>query len=159
MNLECEEWIPIGTKLALITKKYFGVLTQSFKHLEIERNYSVLLFLDHEKIPVSQQCIADYFKVDKTQMVRIVDNLTGLGLITKTQNTKNRREYLVSLTEKATSIIPEMKSTIQSLNQKIFSGFSEQNKNEFCQMLIKLSMNLDLEPAVSMNMELNPFKQ
>ena len=52
-----------------------------------------------------------------------------------------------------------MKSTIQSLNQKIFSGFSEQNKNEFCQMLIKLSMNLDLEPAVSLNMELNPFKQ
>lgn len=83
MNSTCNEWLPLGTTLALITKKYFGVLSQSLKHLELDRNFSVLLLLDHENRAVSQQYIADYFLIDKVQMVRIMDHLSKEGMISK----------------------------------------------------------------------------
>lgn len=83
MNSSTHEWLPLGTTLALITKKYFGVLSQSLKHLDLDRNFSVLLLLDHENRAVSQQYIADYFLIDKVQMVRIVDHLSKAGMISK----------------------------------------------------------------------------
>jgi len=158
MEKKCEEWVPFGTTLALITKKYFGALGQSLKQLELDRNYSVLLLLDNENRSVSQQFIADYLLIDKTQMVRIMDYLTKEGMITKELNALNRREYLVSLTPKAKKVIPVIKSSIDQINERMFADVTDKNKKDLYKILCKISTNLDGENQLTMSMNLKPVK-
>lgn len=158
MEQKCEEWVPLGTTLALITKKYFGALGQLLKDLPIDRNYSVLLLLDHENRPVSQQFIADYFLIDKAHMVRIMDYLIAENLITKSLNALNRREYLVSLTDKAIKTMPIIKKSIQQLNETMFEGIKTDNKLALFGILSKISENLDGQKRLTMSMQLKPVK-
>lgn len=159
MNSSTHEWLPLGTTLALITKKYFGVLSQSLKHLDLDRNFSVLLLLDHENRAVSQQYIADYFLIDKVQMVRIVDHLSKAGMISKKLNSQNRRAHLISLTPKAIKLIPEIKRAIDQINKKMFSDLSESNKQLLFESLAKISTKLDAEVGVPMMMQLKPVQK
>lgn len=159
MNTSCNEWLPFGTTLALITKKYFGVLSQSLKHLDLDRNFSVLLLLEHENRAVSQQYLADYFLIDKVQMVRIIDHLSKEGMISKKLNSQNRRAHLISLTPKAKKIIPEIKHAIFQINKKMFSELSETNKQLFFEMLSKISTKLDGEVGIPMMMQLKPVRK
>jgi len=158
MNQKCEEWVPLGTSLALITKKYFGALGQLLKDLTIDRNYSVLLLLDHENRPVSQQFIADYFLIDKAQMVRIMDYLMAENLISKSLNTQNRREYLVTLTGRAIKTMPMIKKSIQQLSETMFQGLTNDNKVALFGILSKISENLDGQKRLAMSMNLKPVK-
>jgi|GEM_PF-724514 len=158
MDSILEEWMPLGTTLALITKKYFGALGKSLNHLDIDRNYSVLLLLHHQNKGVSQQFIADYFLVDKTQMVRIMNYLTKHGMIIRESNPDNGREYLIHLTPKAKTMVETLQIQIHRINEKIFSGVSDKNKKNLFDILFKISNNLDSENPLTMMMNLKPVK-
>ncbi|MBC7425716.1 MAG: MarR family transcriptional regulator [Bacteroidia bacterium] len=159
MDKKCDEWLPLGTTLGIITKKYCGVLSKSLQHLELERYYSVLLLLDNCNVPVSQQYIADYLFIDKASLVRIMNYLVDSGMLDRKPNANNRREYVVTLTAKAKKAIPEIKETVIAVNRNIFKGFTKQDKVSIFELLSRVSKNLDEQPRLTMQMEIKPARQ
>lgn len=147
MNKELIESLPFGRSLAILAKTYFGALTKRLEHLEIERHYSILIFIEKAKHGCTQQCICDYLKIDKVTMVGILDYLNKKKFIKKSVNPTDRREHLIQLTDKAIKILPEVHKAINDLNSEAFIGMSKEKQKQFYQYIHQIQTNLDPLPS------------
>ena len=154
-----KEWMPLGTTMAMITKQYFGVLTKKLESTKIDRYYSILLAIHHSGINANQQCIADKLMIDKASMVRILDYLLKLELITKEINPENRREYQLSLTPKSIKLIPEIEAAITSLHKQLLKGLNNDEKLLFYSILEKMMLGLNSLPSNNYSVEIKPIKK
>jgi DNA-binding MarR family transcriptional regulator len=154
-----KDWMPIGTTLAMIAKQYFGVLTNKLESTKIDRYYSVLLSIHHSGAQVSQQCVANKLMIDKASMVRILDHLSKMELITKEINPENRREYQLSLSAKAIKLIPEIEAAISSLHKHLFKGLNQEEKLLFYTILEKMMVALNSLPSNNYSFEIKPLKK
>jgi DNA-binding MarR family transcriptional regulator len=138
--------LPLGRYLSVATKLYFGALTKRLEKLEVERHYSVLVFINSNKKKFTQQYIADYLKIDKASMVRIVDYLAKKKYLRRIENPKDRREYLLELTSKAKETMPVIHKAIIRLNQVATKGLSKKKTEEFYETICHVCDNLSKEP-------------
>jgi MarR family transcriptional regulator, transcriptional regulator for hemolysin len=141
------EKFPLGRSLSLLAKIYFGALTKRLEHLEIERHYSVLIFIEGIKEGCTQQYICDSLKIDKVSMVRILDYLIKKKFVKKVVNSKDRREHFVELTPKAEKVMLEIHAEIKNLNNIAFKGLSKQKQKEFYKNIALIYENVKELPA------------
>lgn len=146
MNSRLAASLPFGRSLAILAKTYFGALTKSLEHLEIERHYSILIFINGAEQGCTQQCICDCLKIDKVSMVRILGYLIKKKYLKKTVNPADRREHLIELTVKAKEVLPEIHSAIDNLNAAAFKGFTKEKQNELYAFVQQMQNNLDPLP-------------
>ncbi len=154
-----KDWMPLGTTMAMIAKQYFGVLTNKLESTKIDRYFSVILAIHHSGIQVSQQCIANKLMIDKASMVRILDYLLKLELITKEINPENRREYQLSLTLKSIKLIPEIEAAIASLHKQLLKGLNNDEKLMFYSVLDKMMVGLNSLPSNNYSVVIKPIKK
>ena len=131
-----------GRKFSLLGKLYFAELVHSLEHLDIERNFSVLVLLDKMGNQCSQKFIADNLHIDKTMMVGVIDDLSKKKYIKRVQNPNDRREYWIQLTDKAKKTMPEIKETVQRLNKLTLKGLSEAEVAKFHKQLQRIYLNV-----------------
>jgi DNA-binding MarR family transcriptional regulator len=144
--MEFSASMPFGRSLAILAKTYFGALTKRLGQHEIERYYSILIFLDKSDKACTQQLLCDQLKIDKVSMVRIVDYLIKKDFVHKLQNQDDRREYFIKLTPKAKQIIPELYLAINDVNKAAMKGLSKEEQKIFNQQLMLIQQNLDALP-------------
>lgn len=147
MNDALIESLPFGRSLAVLAKTYFGALTKRLEHLEIERQYSILIFIDGVPEGCTQQCICDCLKIDKVSMVSKLDYLIKKKYIKKTVNPKDRREHLIELTPKARQVLPEIHKAIESINKDAFKGLNKEQQKELYRFMHLVQTNLDPLPS------------
>src|SRR4051812_2912249 len=93
--------LPLGRFLNLLTKSYYGALVKKLEHLEIDKDYSILILVESNAGHCSQQFLCDSLHMDKASMVKRIDILAEKGLIERCENPKDRREHKLVLTRKA----------------------------------------------------------
>jgi MarR family transcriptional regulator for hemolysin len=141
------EILPLGRSLSFLGKTYFGALTKRLEHLEVERYYSILIFIENAPEGCTQQFICDHLKIDKVSMVRILDYLIQKKFVKKVQNVNDRREYFVELTLKATKVMPEIHKGIKELNRIALNGISKEKQKEFYNNIALIYNNVKSLPA------------
>ncbi|CAN5422800.1 hypothetical protein BH11BAC2_BH11BAC2_25230 [soil metagenome] len=156
MKSTCTPAMPLGTLLAIITKQYAGVLSHMIEPSGIDRYYSILLLIESEGRPLSQQFIADHLFTDKASMVRIMNYLLKAGMIHKIVNPDNRREFLISLSAKGTKILPEINAVIAELNKIVFKGITSNERKQFYQSIQKITTNLEQLPSKQIILQYKP---
>ena len=154
-----KDWMPLGTTMAMIAKQYFGVLTNKLESTKVDRYYSVLLAIHNAGSLVCQQTIANKLMIDKAAMVRILDYLLKMELITKQINPENRREYQLELTPKGIKLIPEIEVAISSLQKQLFKGLNQEEKTFFFSVLEKMMSGLKSLPATNYSFDIKPLKK
>ncbi|MCW3103471.1 MAG: hypothetical protein JWO09_1911 [Bacteroidetes bacterium] len=147
MNEALLESMPFGRSLAALAKTYFGALTKRLEHLEIERSYSILIFIEGASKGCTQQCICDCLKIDKVSMVGKLDHLLKMKYIKKTVNPEDRREHLIELTAKARNVLPGIHKEIDALNKEAFKGLSKEQQKELYRCIHVIQSNLDPLPS------------
>lgn len=147
MNEDLIKSLPFGRSLAILAKTYFGALTKRLEQLEIERHYSILIFIEDAKLGCTQQCICDCLKIDKVTMVGILDYLIKKKFVKKTINPADRREHFIRLTDRATRVLPEIHKAIRDLNNEAFKGIPKDKQKEFYQYIYQVQTNLDPLPS------------
>ena len=131
-----------GRKFALLGVLYFSLLSDRLKHLGIEKNFSILVLIDKMGDHCSQKFIAETLHIDKTIMVGILDDLTELGFIKRTQNPSDRRQYWIQLTEKGKAHMPEIKNVVAKLNESVLDGFNATEAAKFQKQLQLIYRNI-----------------
>src|SRR5580698_3538584 len=91
----------ISRLLFRTARKYLGVLARELTHLDLERNFAVLILIEESGKPMSQQELADYLHVDKAAIVRMINYLTSKNILERKVNPTDRRQYMLQLTPKA----------------------------------------------------------
>jgi DNA-binding MarR family transcriptional regulator len=146
--------IPFGLSFAQITKLYYGALSHMLEDLPLERHYTTLLMIGSAPGKCTQQYLSGALHIDKVSMVRIMDYLTGKGLIRRIVNPEDRREQLLALTPKGRKIMPAINKAVMEINSKALEGISEKDKAKFMSNMRMMRENLAGLPANNVNIRI-----
>ena len=141
------EW-PLGRMFSFLTKQYIGEIALKMKDTPVDRYYFPLYIVSQNSGKISQQELADQLLMDKVSLVRILDILMADGFITRTVNPSDRRQHLLSITEKAKPWVERVKNALHETNQHFLEFLPEENRRIFTdslQLLICKTKDLPVE--------------
>lgn len=139
--------MPLGVAMTIIGRQYTGALSLALESCGADRYTSILLFLDYYGKPVKQQVLVEKLRIDKASMVRMLDYLAEKGLIQRTQNPSDRREFLLELSREGKKKLPKVKKAIMQTDEQIFKGLSATARKQFLEMLHRISENASVIPG------------
>ncbi|MBS1635723.1 MAG: MarR family transcriptional regulator [Bacteroidetes bacterium] len=142
--------ISVGTRALILSKLYYGVLTKSLEHLDVDRYFAVLYYIHEHTECCCQQRICDDLVIDKTAMVKVLDHLSKLGLIEKRVNPDDRREFFIHLSKKGEKQTKEIIRTFETVDFNMFHGVSDSDRTTFITVLHTVTENLKNMPSNSL---------
>jgi MarR family transcriptional regulator for hemolysin len=101
-----------------------------------------LVIIDRTGGTFTQQEIADASGLDKTNILRIIDNLSEKKLVIRVQKPDDRRAYLIQLTDNGKNTMPRVNTAIKELNKVSFSGLSNHEVEAFYKTIHTINANL-----------------
>ena len=104
----------------------------------------VLMVLS-SKGPMSQKMIGEITIQDPATLSRIIKRLEAAGMVKKTGSEKDRRETLITITPKGIKTGSEISRASGRHFEKLFTGFSDNEKNSLISLLNKLKQCIDKE--------------
>lgn len=138
MNVES----PLGRLFSLLGKGYLHLLRLRLSHLDIDRNYFALVVIDNYNGDITQQELSQLLDTDKVSIVRVIDYLSTKGYVRRIRNSRDKRKYSLSLTEKAKLALPEIKESFSEVNKIVLRGLPDQQIPELNDSLRKIKQNI-----------------
>lgn len=139
---EDKDLVSLHFIFSMLAKSFWGALAKKLDGKGPDRYFYTLLVINDKGEKITQQELADYFKVDKASMVRVLDHLSKDGYIKRKVDPDDRRQHFILLTAKAKAVIPVMKEAIEELNAMALDGMNEKEKKNFYEGLEKVCGNL-----------------
>ena len=109
--------------------------------------YDVCGVIYHAK-PSNQEFIASSLKMDKSALAKVVSKCVDDGLILREVNPSNRREHILTLTEKGYETVKELVELVDSWQNEALSVLENDQRELFMEMINKV-----LEHTNTMNKE------
>lgn len=126
-------------KIYLLRRGLFGKLAAD---LEVDMQQNPIL----QYVKANPQCtqveLAKALAVSPASIASSIKRMQKTGLIQKEVNEKDLRQNRLSITQKGLETSEQCKAIAQSLNHKMFDGFSEQELEELENYLGRLIHNL-----------------
>lgn len=89
-----------------------------------------------------QRELAAYCDIEPATVSRLLNYMEQSGLIERHVDEKNRRVVRIFLTEKGRKTYRQMEFYFQKVNQRSLMGFSEEEKEQFMDYLLRMHQNL-----------------
>jgi DNA-binding MarR family transcriptional regulator len=87
----------------------------------------------------SQQAIAELLGINATQMVFLVDELEGLGLVERRRNPADRRSYALYLTEPGRAMLARVRAATLGHEQSIAAGLTGNEREQLLTLLRRVA--------------------
>lgn len=100
-------------------------LERKLKEYNLGFNEQVILMYLLKNENSNQESISKYFMVDKGAIAKTISKLEEKGFIKKNENPNNKRENLITLTQKGKNVIDQMKELLSEWESNINKGLSE----------------------------------
>lgn len=98
------------------------------------RSYSVLALAADGSRP-SQRDLADFLRLDPSQVVALVDDLQARGLVTREPDPNDRRANVVVATADGRDLYVRARLVAEQAEEKVYSGFSAAERERLAAML------------------------
>ena len=105
------------------------------KGIQISAGQSGVLFLLEKTNSLKMSELSRLLKIDNSAITRVVDRLEKNGLVTREPNPDDRRQYLISITEKGKRDIGVVGRIANETNAAIQEGFSDEEIDVFLRVL------------------------
>jgi DNA-binding MarR family transcriptional regulator len=102
------------------------------------RGFAVLLALPIYG-PVSQRDLIGRIGIDKSTMVRLIDELEGGGLVTRERAPQDRRAYSIVLTRRGEQTLAKARRTADEVGGHIFGRLTESERQDLVDLLRRLA--------------------
>lgn len=101
----------------------------------------IVMFLStHEN--VNQDTISKRYMIDKGMVAKSLNKLEYKGYIIRKQNPDNKRENIISLTQKGSAILNNMRDVLNEWNEILYEGMTQEDIETFKRLTGKMVENV-----------------
>ncbi|GAB1821458.1 MarR family winged helix-turn-helix transcriptional regulator [Herbidospora sp. RD11066] len=86
----------------------------------------------------SQQELAVHLGINRTIMVKLIDRLSGEGLVVRTVNPANRRSQMISVTSRGREVLEEMRAAMAARDGELTAALTPSERARFTELLGRL---------------------
>ena len=94
---------------------------------------------------ILQDSLMDIFYVHPSNIVRTIAALEKQGMITRSSNDKDKRTWKLYPTDRALSVLQEIRMICEETEALLLHGLSEEEKNLFTDLLMRAGKNITAE--------------
>ncbi len=150
---------PPGKASAHLSRLYYGVITNKLNGLEIERYYYILVLIKEAEGKMTQKALSEKICSDKVFIVKILDYLSGKGMIVRQVNEKDRREHFISITPKGEKLVPVIAKAFNDTTEAAFKGLTKSERDTYIKAVEVIKANLLLLPSDEMKINFKKVKK
>ena len=111
--------------LSVILRYCRNFFEKRLKELDLTFGEQVIIMFLSKNEDVNQDTISKKYMIDKGMVAKTLNKLEAKGFILREQNPNNKRENIISLTQKGADILNNIKSIIDEWNEILYEGISE----------------------------------
>jgi DNA-binding MarR family transcriptional regulator len=132
--------------LKRITQSFTNVLQMKLERHSITNTQVVVLFCLSSEDGQSQNELSKYFNIKAPTLTAILDQLERKGLIERRPDSQDGRKKRIYLSQSGTQFLKEkMFPIFNELEGNLLFGFSEEERNLFLSLLVRLHQNINME--------------
>lgn len=142
MDLYEESQIPLGYVVAMTSRIQAAIVKEYVADTGV--TYAQVPFLSElfrRKNPVTQDTLSKALCIDPAATARALDHLQKKGFISRKVNPKNRRQKLVSVTEKANWMKADFRAALRKSTMKLLEPLTTEEQQELGRLLSKVCLH------------------
>lgn len=101
--------------------------------------YAVLLSLDPEGSPRSQQWVADAVALSRTTLTKVTARLVGGGLVERVRNPADRRAWALTRTAAGDEAVARWQPQVERLQDEVTAGLTPGDRRELHALLLRIA--------------------
>ncbi len=129
------------TNLSIISRYSRTYFERKLSEIHVGFTEQLILMYLNKSDVINQENIAKHFLLDKGAIAKALNKLEEKEYIIRMDNPNNRREKLISITDKGQSIIQYMNRELQEWHDYLFEGLSKEEIEQFSATVGKISAN------------------
>ena len=103
--------------------------------LGLRPRHLVALTVLRDQGPASQQVLASTLRIDRTNLVGLLNDLESDGLIVRERSTEDRRRHNVALTDSGLERLESAETALESVEDDVLGALDEEQRATFQELL------------------------
>lgn len=129
----------LSLQVMLAHKLYQNYLSRISDNTDIYQYYQLILLLNRFGGKSTQKTLCEELRIEKSNMVAIIDLLQKKGYVTREVNYKDRRGKLIVLTPKAAELLENLDTSFSELENNVANEVSWQEMYSCLYVLNKMN--------------------